>query len=150
MIQKEIAMTPNDYTALSEVVAELNKTIKDSNALEKIMNKICSMSIWDRADLSISEELYGNLFIKKDFAWCIKDNQIYHFKILNRPAVKGDIVYITDKSSIMPDGYMGKYYRIADRYKGKARILGIDTYRDSQHIYMTIDDNQYIVLENLD
>lgn len=149
MIKKEISLTPNDYNTLKGFVGKLEQRISDKKLLNEMMGEFASMTIWDRADLSISEELYGNLLTKEDFAWCIKDNQIHSFEILNRPAVKGDIVYITDKSSILPDGYVGKYYRVSDRYKGNARILGIDTYRDGQKIYISLHDDQYIVLNEI-
>lgn len=149
MIEKEITLTPKDYKILCEFVGNLHNRITDEMLLNNMMGEIASISIWDKADLSISEELYGNLLIKKEVALCIKDNKLLRFKIVKRLADKGDLVYITKKSGLMPDDYIGKYYRVFDRYNEAPRILGIDTYRDGQKIYTSLHDDQYIVLEQL-
>lgn len=151
-------MTSTDYEVFSNLVGNLNQNIKDKKLLEKMMDEICSLSIWQKADLTFSEENYGNPIIKDDTMLCIKDNEYHLFKIVHRFGRKGDLIYIVDDSTI-GDDYKGKYYRVFDRVtgigkngdtEGKARIRMIDTYSDTGDTYLILGSSAYVVLEPLE
>lgn len=149
MIAKEITITPNDYNILINFVGELHNRIDDKKLLDTMMGEIGSISIWDRADLSNSEELYGNPLIRGDRMQCIKDNKLHSFKMINKIANKGALVYITKGSFQIPDSCIGKFYRVSDMFINKPRIRVIDTYSDCPDRLISLDNNQYIVLEKI-
>lgn len=150
MINKDITMTPSDYEVLCDVVSGLHNIINDDETLQNIMGKIASMSVFDKADLSVSEINYGNMYRVGEYVRCIKGNKTVDFKIEHRPANKNDIVYITSGSNLLGDGYIGKYYRVCDRVCGRSKIRMIDTYGNCGEKFISLDDNQYIVLVELE
>ncbi|WP_206459429.1 hypothetical protein [Anaerovorax sp. IOR16] len=128
----------------------LKKIFRESDVL--MQEELLKFSIWQEMDLKQSEVNIGNVIIDKDNRLiCIINKKMKVFNIANREAKEGELIFITLPSPILGDWAVGKCYKSGgiDAIDYGVFINAIDTYRETGEYSVGVQENQYIVLEEI-
>lgn len=130
-----------DYMLLEDIFNESDEVIRE---------KLLDLSIWQEADMKESEVNIGNSVINFSMLICSVNNKIKTFKVIDRKAKKGEMIYITDSSPSLGDWAIGKCYISGgvDIFGG-VKINASDTYSGTGGYSVLVRENQYVILEEV-
>ena len=154
-------LTKPEYEKLINLInqyIDYNKELFCDKCTEKkyhIDNEICGLHIWDADQNNYSEIKIGNTYIHDNTLTCIFDNQIHKYKIINRPANKGDLALII--APCLADGdtkgkYINHVFKVDDRTnnEGWTKECSIVRINDNNQQGWCLYDDQYVVLESIE
>lgn len=138
-----LQFTEENYELLKKIFRESDELIRE---------ELLKFSIWQEMDLKQSEVNIGNIIIDKEHRLiCIIDKKFRVFNMMNRKAEENELIFITLPSPILGNWAVGKCYISGgiDAIDDGVFINAIDTYSETGEYSVGVQENQYVVLEEI-